>query len=227
MISICITIILFQITLQKPGQWEWVSGDAGTWQRGRQGEIGVPSTNIWPSGRVPQGCFNSATNKFYTFSGIGVITDVQGPLFNLVCDLWSFEPTTNRWTRLEGDSTLFACSSNFGKYADKGVFSNSAHPSWRYGANLFCDSLTNQLLLFGGRVDRDEGQVVLNDLWAYDVSSDFWKWASGNDPWNANEKLDGIESRHTAVGILDEDNQQAHIFGGVFSNTSNHFHSFH
>ena len=107
-----------------------------------------PVTNAWidlsPSGAVPPArsmfgiAYDSGKDRVVVFGGLNS-TPTSATYLN---DLWAYDAAANTWTELSPPGTI---------------------PSARTGASLVFDSLSGDLLLFGGW----DGESELNDLWAY------------------------------------------------------------
>jgi N-acetylneuraminic acid mutarotase len=104
-----------------------------------------PAANTWtdlnPSGSVPAArslfgmTYASNDGKAVLFGG----ADLGSNFFN---DLWTYDLSANAWTQ---------------------VHASGESPSARTGSALVFDSMSGDLLLFGGW----DGETDLNDLWAY------------------------------------------------------------
>jgi N-acetylneuraminic acid mutarotase len=104
----------------------------------------VAPNTIMPSGRNDAGlAFDPRSGKVILFGGMDA---------NYACldDTWSYDPVTNKWTRLapEGDS-----------------------PSPRSAHAMAYDQHSGKIILFGG---IDSQFVSYNDTWAYDVKAGTW-----------------------------------------------------
>jgi N-acetylneuraminic acid mutarotase len=107
-----------------------------------------PVANAWtdlsPSGALPPArsmfgmAYDSSKERVVVFGGLNS-TPTSATYLN---DLWAYDAAANAWTELSPPGTL---------------------PSARTGASLVFDSLSGDLLLFGGW----DGESELNDLWAY------------------------------------------------------------
>eukprot|EP00397_Hematodinium_sp_SG-2012_P000411 GEMP01000411.1.p1 GENE.GEMP01000411.1~~GEMP01000411.1.p1 ORF type:complete len:1558 (+),score=267.71 GEMP01000411.1:1372-6045(+) len=66
-------------------------------------------------------------------------------------ELWSFDLTKGRWKMITEEALPLA-------------------PQARQGNSMIADEVTNKLYIFGGKL----GQVFLNDIWAFDITSETW-----------------------------------------------------
>ena len=142
---------------QNGGVWTWIHGDTilGTKNYGIKG-IASP-TNL-PPGRYHPAFWQDLNGKFWIFSGSPAPSD-----------MWMYDPVTNLWTWMSGDSTQ-----TNGVYGTKGVPSVSNYPKWRgWGASCWTDSL-GDLWMFAGS--------GCNDLWRYHIPTNEWTWISGDNP---------------------------------------------
>jgi N-acetylneuraminic acid mutarotase len=132
--------------------------------------------------------WDTQDNQLLVFGGI----DDQGNLLN---DLWSYSPASNKWTNLTPlDPTANDCSS-------------ASSPSPRMNAAMVWDSVDQQVLLYGGQGTGN----YLGDLWAYSPAKGAWTAlaCTGNGPgacagagvaWNGSEML--ILGGINASGLL-------------------------
>jgi N-acetylneuraminic acid mutarotase len=98
-------------------------------------------TNLSPSGSLPAArclfsmAYDSNGGEVVLFGGL----DIDRNFFN---DTWAYDPSANTWTDLSLSGTV---------------------PSARTGASMVYNSLSGDLILFGGW----DGESELNDTWAY------------------------------------------------------------
>ena len=86
-------------------QWTWLSGSMMTNAHGSYGVKGVASASNQPSARSHSGFTITPQGKLYLFGGQA--HDAQGNLGQMN-DLWMYNPTSNMWTWISGDSTIDA-----------------------------------------------------------------------------------------------------------------------
>ena len=135
-------------------QWTWVSGpsvinDAGTYGP----KCSFSSAYIPPSRYETKSCWRDANGRFFLFGGLDPVT------FITYGDLWVYNPASNEWGWIGGDSSL----QNLPVYGALGVSSPLSKPGGRMGAISWTD-LQNNLWMFGG---YDIMGGVRNDLWRF------------------------------------------------------------
>ncbi len=130
-------------------------------------------------------------NQLLVFGGV----DGQGNLLN---DLWSYAPDTNTWTDLvPANPAATNCAT-------------ASSPAPRMNAAMVWDSVSNQVLLYGG---QGANTNYLSDLWSYSPAKGTWTAlaCTGNGPgaragagvvWNGTQMfvLGGINS----TGLLND-----------------------
>ena len=67
-------------------------------------------------------------------------------------DTWAYDPVANTWTQLHPSGLL---------------------PSVRWGQSMVYDTLSSQVIMFGGGMSYSSSQL-LNDTWAYDPAANTW-----------------------------------------------------
>jgi len=163
------------------GEWTWVSGaNAGT-SFGVYGNKGMASAGNYPGSRTDAACWADKTGKIWLFGGNGAASNT----FGYLNDFWSYSPASNEWTWAGGsDQTLSG-----GTYGIIGQPNSAFIPSARYEMARFTDA-SGRFWLLGGRGTDSRGGYYwgdMNDLWAFDPSSQIWTWMSGseinNDGW--------------------------------------------
>jgi N-acetylneuraminic acid mutarotase len=110
-----------------------------------------PAANVWtdlkPAGAVPSPralasmVYDPMGKKVILFGGMD---NTRG--YN---DTWSYDPATNKWTKLKPGGTL---------------------PAKRGGYAMTYDAVRRQVLLFGGMGET----AVFNDTWSYDPAANTW-----------------------------------------------------
>ncbi len=104
------------------------------------------------------------------FGGLGYDNNYT---FGEYSDLWSYNPLTNQWTWVNGDTTINPPT----VYGGLGQVAAGNNPGPRYGVANWVDSAGN-LWLFGG---TNNNNTYFNDLWKYDISLNAWIWMNGSD----------------------------------------------
>ncbi len=134
--------------------WTWISGTSVGNHPGVSGELGVPSVNNIPAGRLQAVSF-AQNNYLWLFGGY---TNYY------INDLWRYSLSTGEWTWM-GGSTF---PGDTGFYIEQGPSAFPNYPSNKEAATG-CVSDNGKFWLFGGT-----GSVggVMNDLWKLEVAPD-------------------------------------------------------
>jgi N-acetylneuraminic acid mutarotase len=162
-------------------EWAWMGGSNTGSQSGVYGTLGTPAAANIPGSRYSASSWTDSSGHFWLFGGIGYdSTGTSGDLN----DLWEFNPSTNEWAWMGGNSTLTCPSSGScgqpGVYGTLGTPAAGNVPVGRYGAASWTDS-SGHLWLFGGEGVNTSGQAgPLNDLWEFNISSNEWAWMGGS-----------------------------------------------
>lgn len=166
-ILLCINASLVQAQIQVNTPWVWVKGDSLINGQYNYGTKGVPSVNNVPRARNKATYWTDKDGNFWLFSGNGLT------------DLWKYNPLSNEWTWVHGDSTTNN-PDNY-NYGVKGVSAPGNLPRGRYQGVGWTDKDGN-LWLFGGSKDgNDYGMSqILNDLWKYNIATNEWTWMKGD-----------------------------------------------
>jgi len=171
------------------GQWTWVggsntvSGPAGVWP-GVYGTKGAPAPGNIPPTRENEMTWTGGDGRFWLFGG-ETFTTTLNRFFN---DLWKFDPDTNEWTWMAGDSTVGSNCPVFsttpycgqpGVYGTLGTPAAANSPGGREFAQTWTDT-NGHLWLYGGMGFDEAGNYVsLDDLWEFDSSTSEWTWMGG------------------------------------------------
>ena len=157
-------------------QWTWISGDSTANQNGVYGILGTADPANKPGGRNGSLSWTDGAGNFWMFGGFGL--DVRGSGQPYLNDLWEYNPPSNQWTWMNGDSL----NGVQGIYGTQGVAAATNFPGGRAQGVSWIDAAGN-LWLFGG-YGYDDGTLgyadELNDLWKYDPSINQWTWMKGN-----------------------------------------------
>lgn len=192
-------------------EWTWIGGSNTINQPGVYGQKGVPS-----AGNIPPSLYRATTwtdknGNFWLFGG-------QNSSYQVLFDLWEYNPSTNEWTWLNGNQVGGGYPNVLSVYGTKKVPSPGNTPGPRIDATGWTDA-NNNLWLFGG----GPGWNLLNDLWKYDITSNEWTWVSGDNVFD----LAGVYgstgipspankpgSRYASTGWADN-NGKLWLFGGI------------
>lgn len=140
--------------------WTWISGDSAVNQNGLYGTKGIAAAANKPGGRYDAVSWMDATGKLWLFGG----TPVGGT--GTLNDLWNYDPATNLWTWISGDSSI----NKNGTAGNKGVFSPANKPGTRSASVAWKDK-TGNFWLMGGTGYGTKGSGFLNDLWKFTPAS--------------------------------------------------------
>lgn len=180
------------------GQWTWVKGPGVADQAGSYGTQGAPANANIPGTRGGAVAWTDSAGIFWLFGGFGY--DSSGNLGNLN-DLWKYDRTTNQWTWVKGAKII----DSLGAYGTQGVPAAANNPSARYYAVSWRDPSGN-LWLLGGIGYIGGTEVLLNDLWKYDRSSNQWTWFKGAQTGNQLGKYgtQGVAAAANTPGARDK-----------------------
>lgn len=154
--------------------YTWVKGSSASDQFGLYGSLGIASPTNNPGGREGAMSWKDGSGNFWLFGGNGF--DNAGS-WDMLNDLWKYNPTTNIWTWIKGDSLI----DQSGIYGTLGVASPSNVPGARVAGYTWADANGN-LWLFGGYgYDGATNTGELNDLWKYNIVSNQWTWIKGSN----------------------------------------------
>ncbi|MFL5740101.1 MAG: kelch repeat-containing protein [Flavisolibacter sp.] len=152
-------------------EWIWISGDDTSDAKTVYGNLGVADGANKPGGRNRSFTWTDNSGNLWMFGGKYSV----GGYDNYLSDLWKFEPATNQWTWVNGDSAI----NQPGVNGVMGVASSSNHPGARSGGVIWKD-LSGNLWMFGGfGYASSGGPMHVNDLWKYDIATNQWTWMKG------------------------------------------------
>ena len=133
LISYVLGLLSFH-THGQPGTWTWMRGDS-TVTYGYLGTQGVEDPATTPGSTYEGAEWTDLQGNFWLFGGYGYASSsLSNGYLN---DLWKYNPTTNQWTWIKGDST-----------ADFS-YTNMESPEGRRGAVSWKD-LQGNLWVYGG-----------------------------------------------------------------------------
>lgn len=172
------------------GEWAWMAGSstaaysplAGSGQPGVYGTLDTPAAGNTPGSRFNAAGWTDNKGNLWLFGGYGF--DANGAVDDLN-DLWEFDPSTNEWTWMGGDSTLSClavneCSFRPGVYGTLGSPAAGNTPGGRAEATRWTDHSGNFWIYGGYGADSRGIGCNLDDLWEFYPSTNEWAWMGGN-----------------------------------------------
>jgi hypothetical protein len=149
----------------------WMKGDNTINQTGIYGEQGMADTANKPGARDFSATWKDNNGNLWLFGGYGF----DGNSLGYLNDLWKYNPSTNTWTWVKGNSTI----NQEAVYGAQGVAKATNKPGAIYAGVSWTDNNGN-LWLFGGFGYTANGLGLLNDLWKYDPVANKWTWMKGD-----------------------------------------------
>ncbi|MBC7947628.1 MAG: T9SS type A sorting domain-containing protein [Chitinophagaceae bacterium] len=151
----------------------WMKGDNTIEQPGVYGIRGLADTSNKPGARDFSATWRDAAGDLWLFGGYGNDRNNNAGFLN---DLWKYNPATNVWTWVAGDSLI----GQPGVYGQQGIPHDLNKPCASYSSASWTDADGN-LWLFGGFGDAGAGPGFLNHLWKYTPSTNRWTWIKGDN----------------------------------------------
>ena len=156
-------------------KWTWISGDKIGNQPGIYGTKRIASSLNKPGARSDATSWTDTSGNLWLFGGLGY-TSLSYYEYGNLNDLWEYNISTNQWTYFSGDSSNVSLSS----YGIKGVPSSTNCPTERDIGLVWIDNIGN-FWLYGGQGYSGN----FNDLWKFDISTNYWCWINGDSTANA------------------------------------------
>lgn len=145
-------------------EWTWISGANIGNKPGVYGTQGEAAAANVPGARQDAVSWTDKNCNLWLFGGTGYdSTGVEGSLN----DLWKFDPLTNIWTWVGGNSTISASGATPGVYGTRSVPASANYPGARTSAVGWTDKDGNLWLFGGAGTDSNGNSGNLNDLWRY------------------------------------------------------------
>lgn len=153
-------------------KWIWIHGDSTTGQHGVYGTQSVAAGVNKPGAAFGSISWTDTSHNLWLFGGYGY----GQTHFGFLNTVWKYNPYTNEWTWVNGDSTV----NELPDYGIQGVESASNRPGARYGSQTWTDA-SGQLWLYGGYgFDTSGTEGILNDIWKYNPLTNRWTWINGD-----------------------------------------------
>ncbi len=160
-------------------KWTWITGDSAISKNGIYGSKGVTAAGNMPGGRTVSSHWKDASGMVWIYGGGGL---AHSGGYGYLSDLWKYNPVTNQWTWVAGDSI----SNQHGVYGTKGVSAAANKPGSGMHDNTWIDAGGN-LWLFGGAAYAASGFAGnTNDLWKYTTATGQWTWILGDSTTQKN-----------------------------------------
>ena len=171
-------------------QWAWIAGSntspLNTSDPAHDGALGVYGTQgtaaagNTPGARIGATSQTDDSGNLWMFGGSGI--DVNGT-YGYLDDLWEFSPSTGLWTWVGGTKKVpgSTFSGQPGIYGTFGVPAALNDAGGRTGAVSWSDKSGNLWLMGGQGYDANDSLGSLNDVWAYQLSTDDGAWLGGNN----------------------------------------------
>ena len=152
-------------------EWTWMNGPGINNLPPVYGTLRVPAATNYPGAK----CFGAIgitdnDGIFWMFGGYNYGNS------NFYSDLWSYDPATNMWTWMSGQTTNLY----LGRFGTKGVPSPLNYPPAKQECNAGWADASNNIWIFGGQIPMGSG----NDLWKFDVTTYEWTWMKGDSTTN-------------------------------------------
>jgi N-acetylneuraminic acid mutarotase len=159
-------------------QWAWMGGSSTQncanlpqqycHQPGVYGTLGVPSAANIPGSRMLPSSWRDLNGNLWLFGGQGFDGNSDYLTLN---DLWQFNPSSNEWTWIGGNSTFGTSTTGAGVYGTLGTAAQVNQPGSRSGGVSWTDKRGNFWLWGGIGLDANHTIGYLNDLWVYQPTS--------------------------------------------------------
>jgi N-acetylneuraminic acid mutarotase len=161
-------------------EWAWMGGsstvgnNSGTGRPGVYGTLKTPAAGNDPGGRYYASGWTDSSGNLWLFGGSAY--DANG-VKGYLNDLWEFNPSTYEWAWMGGSKTY----TSLGMYGTLGTPAAGNTPSGRILTAGWSDNNGNYWL-FGGQTysDANGNNSCLNDLWAFNSSTNEWAWMGGS-----------------------------------------------
>jgi N-acetylneuraminic acid mutarotase len=146
------------------------------------GTLGVPAAGSYPGGRAPAAYWTDNSGNLWLLGGKGL--DAAGEYIGPMNDLWYFNPSTDLWTWMGGESytsncisvgvggiSAVQCYGSSGRYGTLGIPAAGNLPGYRASGLTWIDNSSNLWLLGGYGLDINGMEDVLGDIWEDPVST--------------------------------------------------------
>ncbi len=187
-------------------QWTWIGGSQTRVLTGVYGQKGVPAATNYPPPRTSAAKWVDTAGNFWFYGGYGYAGAGSTPLdYN---DLWKFDPVTEWWTWVDGDTLGIRT----GTYHGAGM-----RPGARNAPGTWVDKDNNLWMFSGTGYAKNTTRAILNDLWMYNVTTNAWTFQGGDSVVRANGKYGTAPQwpgARSSVILWQDDQEIVWIFGG-------------
>jgi N-acetylneuraminic acid mutarotase len=183
-------------------EWTWMGGSNLDFTSGGgygvYGTLGTPAAGNIPGDRTNSYSWTDGAGNFWLFGGAGVGASGDSGTLN---DVWEFNPLTNQWTWMKGQSTIPAQPVGTysgvpvgpeGVYGTLAVPATANTPGGREGGVAWMDSAGNFWLNGGEGSDGKGGSGGLNDTWVFNPVDNEWAWMGGSETALPNSGYAGV-----------------------------------
>jgi N-acetylneuraminic acid mutarotase len=164
-------------------QWTWMGGSSTGSQSGVYGTLGTPAAGNIPGARGSASNWTDSNGNLWLFGGNGYDAIGNGGYLN---DLWEFNPATNEWAWMGGNSMIGRGAGQPGVYGTLGTPAAGNIPGARNSAVSWTDASGNVWLFGGLGFGANGAGGSLNDLWEFNPSTNEWAWMSGSSTVGSN-----------------------------------------
>jgi N-acetylneuraminic acid mutarotase len=156
-------------------QWTWMTGSTGINTLAIYGNKGIASINNTPGIRNTNFNWVDQFGKLWMYGGTGYgASGLQGQLNNF----WKFDPVTNLWAWMYGDSTINNYNSIYGT---QGISSPTNKLGVRNNSAGAIDGAGNMWIMGGNGKAVNGSTGDLDDLWKYNTTNNQWTWIGGGN----------------------------------------------
>ncbi|MBI3233438.1 MAG: hypothetical protein HYZ42_05260, partial [Bacteroidetes bacterium] len=193
------------------GKWTWLNGDSSSsFGHGNYGIKGTFAASNQPAIREHFSAWIDANGYIWLFGGLGY---AQAASLGTLNDLWKYNPTTNLWVWVSGDSTV----TRYANYGSQGTESSTNLPGSRWGAANWTDDQGNFCIYGGYGYGQTSNYGSLGDFWKYNLTSGFWTWIAG-------DSTGGFNPRWGTKGVFSSTNNPgARVWPTVVKDKSGNF----
>jgi hypothetical protein len=151
-------------------EWTWMKGDSVIQSLSAYGEKGTAAMTNTPGARIGSSCWIDGADNLWLFGGIGYAS-----VYGVLNDLWKYNPLSNEWIWIHGDSTV----GHPAIYSNTSFISSVCRPGSLHNAVTWTGA-NGDLWLFGGRGYTSSAFGELNALWKYNMAANQWSFVKGD-----------------------------------------------